>query len=270
MRAVLKGFFVPLRKNYERKTCFQVGNLCFGMNVLKGVLFWTQLRRFSQETKKPLSSVESEKERLYTYGGYIMSCLPKFVQQFGVWKDELVLYSSPSGLIPIMYFLRDHTSCQFKSVMDIAGVDYPERLHRFEVVYNMLSVRHNARIRVKVYADETTHVPSIVELFQGANWYEREAYDMYGIFFINHPDLRRILTDYGFEGHPLRKDFPLTGYTEVRYDEEKKRVVVEPLELAQAFRDFRGGSSAWDQVGDGLDDQPEKFKLPASKSQKPV
>ncbi|CCJ29691.1 unnamed protein product [Pneumocystis jirovecii] len=212
--------------------------------------------------------IKEAKETLHAYGSYIMSCLPKFVQQFGVWKDELVIYTSPGGLIPIMYFLRDHTSCQFKSVMDIAGVDYPERTYRFEVVYNMLSVRHNARIRVKTYADETTHVPSIVELFQGANWYEREAYDMYGIFFVNHPDLRRILTDYGFEGHPLRKDFPLTGYTEVRYDEEKKRVVVEPLELTQAFRDFRGGSSAWDQIGDGQDDRPDKFKIPSSK--KPV
>ncbi|KAG4300920.1 hypothetical protein PCANB_002773 [Pneumocystis canis] len=208
------------------------------------------------------------KETLHTYGSYIMSCLPKFVQQFSVWKDELILYTSPNGLIPLMYFLRDHTSCQFKSVMDIAGVDYPEREYRFEVVYNMLSIRHNTRIRVKIYANETSHVPSIVDLFQGANWYEREAYDMFGIFFVNHPDLRRILTDYGFEGHPLRKDFPLTGYTEVRYDEEKKRVVVEPLELTQAFRDFRGGSSAWDQIGDGQDDQPDKFRLSTSKPEK--
>lgn len=126
--------------------------------------------------------------------------------------------------------------------MDIAGVDYPSRPHRFDVVYNLLSVRYGTRIRVKTYASETSPVPSVAELYPGANWYEREAWDMYGIFFSGHPDLRRILTDYGFEGFPLRKDFPLTGYVEVRYDDEKKRVVAEPLELAQAFRSFDSAS----------------------------
>lgn len=121
------------------------------------------------------------------------------------------MFVAPTAIVPVMYFLKDHSSAQFKSVMDICGVDYPTRENRFEVVYNMLSVRHNARIRVKTYASETSPVPSVAEIFQGANWYEREAYDMYGIFFSGHPDLRRILTDYGFEGHPLRKDFPLTG-----------------------------------------------------------
>lgn len=139
----------------------------------------------------------------------------------------------------------------------------------------MLSVHHNSRIRVKTYADEVTPVPSITSLYDGANWYEREAYDLFGIFFVGHPDLRRIMTDYGFDGHPLRKDFPLTGYTEVRYDEEKKRVVVEPLEMTQAFRydtlmrrkyiclmgmvyrNFQGGSSVWEQVGSGRDYKPE-------------
>ena len=130
---------------------------------------------------------------------------------FSVWKDELTLYIAPSAVVPVIVFLKDHSSAQFKGVMDVCGVDYPTRENRFEVVYNLLSVRHNARIRVKTYASETTPVPSISEIFQGANWYEREAYDMYGIFFTGHPDLRRILTDYGFEGHPLRKDFPLTG-----------------------------------------------------------
>lgn len=121
----------------------------------------------------------------------------------------------------------------------------------------MLSVRHNSRIRVKTYADEASPVPSITSLYDGANWYEREVYDMFGVFFTGHPDLRRIMTDYGFDGHPLRKDFPLTGYTEIRYDEEKKRIVVEPLELTQAFRNFEGGSSAWEQVGPGHDRKPE-------------
>jgi NADH dehydrogenase (ubiquinone) Fe-S protein 3 len=129
----------------------------------------------------------------------------------------------------------------------------------------MLSVRHNSRIRVKTYADEASPVPSITSLFGGANWYEREVYDLYGVFFTGHPDLRRIMTDYGFEGHPLRKDFPLTGYTEIRYDEEKKRIVTEPLELTQAFRNFEGGSSAWEPVGPGEDRTPESFKLPTPK-----
>ena len=128
-------------------------------------------------------------------------------------------------------------------VADITAVDYPTRDQRFEVVYNLLSVRHNSRIRVKTYAGEATPVPSITSLYDGANWYEREVYDLFGVFFVGHPDLRRIMTDYGFDGHPLRKDFPLTGYTEIRYDEEKKRIVVEPLELTQAFRNFEGGTA---------------------------
>jgi NADH dehydrogenase (ubiquinone) Fe-S protein 3 len=145
--------------------------------------------------------------------------------------------------------------------MSITGVDYPTRAQRFEVVYNLLSVRHNARVRVKTYADEASAVPSATRLFEGANWYEREVYDLFGVFFAGHPDLRRIMTDYGFDGHPLRKDFPMTGYTEVRYDEEKKRIVVEPLEMTQAFRDFQGGSSVWEQVGEGTDRTPDEVCL---------
>lgn len=147
----------------------------------------------------------------------------------------------------MIQFLRDHTSAQFTSLADITAVDFPTRANRFEVVYHLLSLVHNSRIRVKTYANETTAIPSIVGLYNGANWFERETYDMFGIFFSGHPDLRRILTDYGFEGHPLRKDFPLTGYVEVRYDDEKKRVVAEPLELTQAFRNFEY-SSAWEQT----------------------
>lgn len=145
-----------------------------------------------------------------------------------------------------MSFLKYHTAAEYTMVADITAVDYPTREARFEVVYNMLSVRHNSRIRVKTYADEATPVPSITSLYDGANWYEREVYDLYGVFFVGHPDLRRIMTDYGFDGHPLRKDFPLTGYTEIRYDEERKRIVVEPLELTQAFRNFEGGTAAWE------------------------
>ncbi|KAF9056631.1 hypothetical protein BJ165DRAFT_1435073 [Panaeolus papilionaceus] len=205
-------------------------------------------------------------ESLHTYGSYLMQCLPKFIQQFSVLKDELTLYVAPSAIIPVLTFLRDHSQCQFKSVMDISGVDFPEREKRFEVVYHLLSVKYAGRIRVKTYAGEADPVPSAVEVFRGADWYEREAWDLFGIFFENHPDLRRILTDYGFEGHPLRKDFPLTGYTEVRYDEERKRVVYEPLQLTQAFRNFES-LSPWEQVGDGTKGRrPEDLKpLPPPK-----
>lgn len=204
-------------------------------------------------------------DALHKYGQYLMSCLPKYIQQFSVWKDELVIYIPPSGVLPVFTFLRDHTAAEYTQVSDITAVDFPTRENRFEVVYNLLSVRHNSRIRVKTYADEATPVPSITCLYDGAVWFEREVYDMFGVFFTGHPDLRRIMTDYGFDGHPLRKDFPLTGYTEIRYDEEKKRIVVEPLELTQAFRNFEGGSSAWEPVGDGRNDTPESFKLPTPK-----
>jgi NADH dehydrogenase (ubiquinone) Fe-S protein 3 len=191
----------------------------------------------------------SSNASLHEYGKYLLAMLPKYIQQYSVYKDELTVYVAPNAIIQVMTFLRDHTGCQFKQVMDIAGVDYPTRSNRFEVVYNMLSIRYNARIRVKTYTDEVTPVPSITEVFSGANWYEREVYDLFGIFFQGHPDLRRILTDYGFEGHPMRKDFPLTGYVEVRYDEERKRVVAEPLEMTQAFRNFEGAASPWEQTG---------------------
>ncbi len=234
----------------------------------------------------PADKYQSKADNMHKYGAWLMSALPKYVQQFSVWKDELTIYVCPSGIIPVFSFLKcrslplsslrlyspvrfsdqaDNTAAEFTQVSDITAVDFPTRDQRFEVVYNLLSVRHNSRIRVKTYADEASPVPSITSLFDGANWYEREVYDMFGVFFVGHPDLRRILTDYGFEGHPLRKDFPLTGYTEVRYDEEKKRIVTEPLELTQAFRNFEGGSSAWEQIGTGLDKTPETFKLPTPK-----
>ncbi|KAK8843449.1 hypothetical protein IAR55_007106 [Kwoniella newhampshirensis] len=200
---------------------------------------------------------------LHEYGQYLLTCLPKYVQQFSVYKEELTLYIPPSGVVPVLTFLRDHTQCQYKQMMDITAVDYPTKPQRFEIVYNLLSVAHQSRIRVKTCADEVTPVPSAVAIFSGANWYEREVWDMYGVFFLGHPDLRRILTDYGFEGHPLRKDFPLTGYSEVRYDEEKKRVVYEPLQLTQAFRNFQDAASPWEQVGAGNPNiRPEEFKIP--------
>ncbi|KAL1861575.1 hypothetical protein VTK73DRAFT_7049 [Phialemonium thermophilum] len=213
----------------------------------------------------PADKYQSKADNLHKYGSWIMGCLPKYVQQFSVWKDELTIYISPSGVIPVFTFLKYNTAAEFTQVSNITAVDFPTRDQRFEIVYNLLSVRHNARIRVKTYADEAAPVPSITSLYLGANWYEREVYDMFGVFFVGHPDLRRILTDYGFEGHPLRKDFPLTGYTEIRYDEEKKRIVTEPLELTQAFRNFEGGSSAWEQIGPGVDRKPDTFKLPTPK-----
>jgi NADH-quinone oxidoreductase subunit C len=135
-------------------------------------------------------------------------------------------------------FLRDDERCQFWSIVDVTAIDWPGRARRFDVVYHFLSPKQNQRLRVKVEVDERTPVPSIIEVFPGANWFERETYDLYGVLFSGHPDMRRLLTDYGFEGHPLRKDFPLTGFVEVRYDDEQKRVVYEPVRLTQEFRSF--------------------------------
>ncbi|MCJ1359485.1 MAG: NADH-ubiquinone oxidoreductase 30.4 kDa subunit, mitochondrial [Icmadophila ericetorum] len=211
----------------------------------------------------PTDKYQEKAASLHTYGQYLLSCLPKYIQQFSVWKDELTIYIPPSGVIQVMSFLKYHTAAEYTMVADITAVDYPTKEQRFEVVYNLLSVRHNSRIRVKTYADEATPVPSITSLYDGANWYEREVWDLFGVFFTDHPDLRRIMTDYGFDGHPLRKDFPMTGYTEIRYDEEKKRIVVEPLEMTQAFRNFEGGSAVWEQVGPGQDRKPDQASLRA-------
>ena len=155
-----------------------------------------------------------------------------------VVNRELTIVIGRDDLISTLRMLRDDSKLAFWNIIDICGVDYPEREERFEVVYHLLSPRQNARIRVKVMTDETTPVPSVTGVYPGADWFERECWDMYGILFTGHPDLRRILTDYGFEGHPQRKDFPLTGYVEVRYDDEAKRVVYEPVELRQEFRNF--------------------------------
>ncbi|HYD16061.1 MAG TPA: NADH-quinone oxidoreductase subunit C [Hyphomicrobium sp.] len=151
---------------------------------------------------------------------------------------ELTLTTDVASLVQVLTFLRDDRDCQFVVLIDICGVDWPARAARFDVVYHLLSPRLNQRVRVKLHTDEDTPVPSVIDVFPAANWYEREAYDMYGILFSGHPDLRRLLTDYGFQGYPLRKDFPLTGYVEVRYDDEAKRVVYEPVKLVQEFRSF--------------------------------
>ncbi|OWZ40988.1 NADH dehydrogenase (ubiquinone) Fe-S protein 3 [Cryptococcus neoformans] len=211
----------------------------------------------------PAEKLASVQTPLHQYGQYILTSLPKYVQQFSVYKDELTIYIPPQAVLPVFTFLRDHTQCQYRQIVDITAVDFPTKPNRFEVVYHLLSHAHQSRIRVKTYADEVTPVPSVVGLFNGANWFEREVWDMYGVFFEGHPDLRRILTDYGFEGHPLRKDFPLTGYTEVRYDDEKKRVVYEPLQLTQAFRNFNDAASPWEQVGGGDPAaKPQEYNIP--------
>ena len=151
---------------------------------------------------------------------------------------ELTLIAERSRILDVLTFLRDDAECRFVSFIDITAADYPEREKRFDVVYHLLSPYKNLRVRVKVEAGEADDVPSAVSIFPGANWFEREAYDMYGMVFAGHPDLRRMLTDYGFQGHPLRKDFPTTGYIEVRYDEARKRVVYEPVKLVQEYRQF--------------------------------
>jgi NADH-quinone oxidoreductase subunit C len=163
-------------------------------------------------------------------------------------KGELCVTVARAAILRVLGYLRDDAACKFAALMDVCGVDWPERVERFDVVYNLLSMRHNRRIRVKLSTDENTPVESAVGLFPSAGWFEREAWDLYGIYFANHPDLRRLLTDYGFEGHPLRKDFPLTGYVEVRYDAAEQRVVYEPVKLTQDFRSF-DFLSPWEGLG---------------------
>jgi len=153
-------------------------------------------------------------------------------------NGEQIGYAKPEDILAVLAFLRDDENCQFKVLSDICGVDYPDREERFEVNYNLLSLKQNKRIRIKVSVDETMMIPSVTGIYSSANWFEREVWDMYGVRFNDHPDLRRILTDYGFDGHPQRKDFPLTGYVELRYDPDKQRVVYEPVKLDQEFRNF--------------------------------
>ena len=175
-------------------------------------------------------------------------------------RGELTLRVQAGAVARVLTYLRDEPNCQFKLLLDVCGVDYPEREERFEVVYHLLSPRQNQRIRVKVGTDEITPVPSVTGVFASAMWYERETWDMYGIYFSDHPDLRRLLTDYGFEGHPLRKDFPQTGYVEVRYDDEQKRVIYEPVSLREDWRSF-DFLSPWE--GTGLLPGDEKADEPA-------
>jgi NADH-quinone oxidoreductase subunit C len=182
-------------------------------------------------------------EQLEALGHAVAGALPAAVTGFTVTPHahaagELTVRANAGDIVAVMKHLRDDPSCRFQAFIDITAVDWPEREHRFDIVYHLLSPTRNARIRVKIEVGETTPVASIIDVFRGADWFEREVYDLYGVVFTGHPDMRRILTDYGFEGHPLRKDFPLTGFVEVRWDDEQKRVVYSPVQLAQEFRNF--------------------------------
>ena len=177
-------------------------------------------------------------DKLKALADHVSASLPDAAIATEIRRDELCCRVGRDALLQVLGFLRDDPKCRFTLLCDICGVDHPDRASRFDVVYNLLSVNLNQRIRLKVETDEETPVPSATALYSSAGWWEREAWDLFGIYFSDNPDLRRILTDYGFEGHPLRKDFPLTGYVELRYDEDQKRVVYEPVRLTQEFRSF--------------------------------
>ncbi len=171
-------------------------------------------------------------------GATIATALPGAVTGHTVAFGELTVTANAADIVRVATFLRDDSRCEFFSFIDVTAVDWPAREKRFDVVYHLLSPTKNARVRIKIETDEVTPIASIIGVFPGADWFERETYDLYGVLFTGHPDMRRILTDYGFDGHPLRKDFPLTGFVEVRYDDAQKRVVTEPVRLAQEFRTF--------------------------------
>jgi NADH-quinone oxidoreductase subunit C len=175
---------------------------------------------------------------LKNLGEHIAQSLPGAALKAEAARGELTVAVARDQVVRALTFLRDDPRCRFEVLIDVCGVDYPARAERFEVVYHLLSIAHNRRLRVKLSAGEDTPVPSVAGVYSTAAWFEREAWDLYGILFADHPDLRRILTDYGFEGHPLRKDFPLTGFVEVRYDDEQKRVVYDKVKLTQDFRTF--------------------------------
>lgn len=190
---------------------------------------------------------EEYRAKLEEISQYTAECLPKYFQKATIsFQDELDIMIAPEGVVPVLHFLKSHQKYQFRNIIDIAGVDVPTRKYRFEVVYILLSLHINARLKVRTYTDEVTPIESATAVFKGADWYEREIWDMFGVGFSHHPDLRRILTDYGFDGHPFRKDFPLSGYEDVRFDDAEQRIVYEPLELTQEFRKFELTPS-WEQ-----------------------
>ncbi|HEX3431761.1 MAG TPA: NADH-quinone oxidoreductase subunit C [Rhizomicrobium sp.] len=200
-------------------------------------------------------------QTLQDLGSKLAEALPGAVRGWNIAFGELTIEAETAEIIRVLSHLRDDPDCRFTLLIDITAVDWPQREKRFDVVYLLLSLSGNRRIRVKLQVEETVPVPSAVELFPAADWAERETFDMYGITFAQHPDLRRILTDYGFSGYPLRKDFPLTGYVELRYDEEQKRVVYQPVELVQEFRDF-DFMSPWEGARYILPDDKAKKENP--------
>jgi len=205
-------------------------------------------------------NTSAENTALSDLGDHIGAMMADYVLASDIAFGELMLTVGPTGIEKMLKFLRDDSQCRFEIMVDLCGVDYPARDPRFEVVYNLLSITNNQRIRVKVPVADGEAVPSIVGIHNSAGWFEREAWDLYGIFFDGNPDLRRILTDYGFDGHPLRKDFPLSGFVELRYDDEQKRVVYEPVKLPQEFRQF-DFMSPWEGAkyvlpGDEKTDEP--------------
>jgi len=177
-------------------------------------------------------------EDLKELADHITASLENDVRQASISHGELTVEARADRIVPVLKFLRDNSVCKFVQLVDLCGVDYPERLKRFDVVYHLLSLHNNLRVRVKIAVGEDETAPSVIDVYPCAIWFERETFDMYGIVFSDHPDMRRLLTDYGFEGFPLRKDFPLTGYQEVRYDDQEKRVVYEPVSLVQEYRNF--------------------------------
>ncbi|XSG82479.1 MAG: NADH-quinone oxidoreductase subunit C [Methyloligella sp. ZOD6] len=206
-------------------------------------------------------------DALNELGKHLSDNLGAAISSYRVRHEELTVEVVREEIVPVATFLRDDAKCRFACLIDICGADYPERGDRFDVVYHLLSPALNHRIRLKVQTDEATPVPSLVEVFPAADWFERETYDLYGVLFSGHPDLRRLLTDYGFQGHPLRKDFPLTGFVEVRYDDEAKKVVYEPVKLMQGFRNF-DFLSPWEGMDEAIPGD-EKAGDPEAPERKP-
>ena len=185
--------------------------------------------------------------KLIIFSKYLLDIIPGYINYIKIDKDEISISTSVENVEKLIIFLLKHNNCKFKQMVDICGVDYPNREKRFEVIYNLLSLSYNFRVRVKIEVKDNVSIPSISNIYKSGLWLEREVWDMYGIFFSNHNDLRRILTDYGFDGYPFRKDFPQIGFIEVRYDDKKKHVLYEPVELAQEYRKFNF-LSPWIQV----------------------
>ena len=184
---------------------------------------------------------------LFILSKYLLDLAPRYISEIEIKNTELSIYTNAENMVNLIKLLKQHNNLRFVQLVDICGVDYIEKKQRFEVIYNFLSLKFGVRIKLKIKTSELKPVPSISSIFSSANWLEREVWDMYGIFFSNHNDLRRILTDYGFEGYPFRKDFPQVGFIEVRYDDKQKHVIYEPVELAQEYRLFKF-SSPWIQV----------------------